>query len=368
MIQNITKGDKLMTIGERIKALRKKNDLTQEKLADYLRVSYQAVSKWECGIASPDISLIVPLTRILNVSADELFGLNENIPDKLAEELEKSYEETFRDGDEKRRLKIIESAIKELPGDMKWLDRYAWEIWSLAVCEKDDTVYKQQREKAIKLFETVIENCNDDEIKCSAITGIVQCLSGVDNERAKYYAELYPETKIRPEEKEELLALCLTGDERIKCEQHMLEGSLQMLLKKLLWSFDALYTPNLNARNAAETIIKTLIPDGNYQHYHHELFSIKWRNAFDAASNGDIEAAISYLKEAIYHAKAYDKLESATTRYSFTAPLFDKLEYDSVEWYKCEKSTLPEELINEYLQKPQFDILREREDFKMLIK
>ena len=38
-----------MNIGEKIKDLRKKNDLTQEKLADYLNVSYQAVSKWECG-------------------------------------------------------------------------------------------------------------------------------------------------------------------------------------------------------------------------------------------------------------------------------------------------------------------------------
>ena len=45
-----------MTIGEKIKQLRKKNDLTQEKLADYLCVSYQAVSKWECGLSSPDIA------------------------------------------------------------------------------------------------------------------------------------------------------------------------------------------------------------------------------------------------------------------------------------------------------------------------
>ncbi|MBE6548670.1 MAG: helix-turn-helix transcriptional regulator, partial [Ruminococcaceae bacterium] len=38
-----------MTIGERIKALRKQNGMTQENLAEYLCVSYQAVSKWECG-------------------------------------------------------------------------------------------------------------------------------------------------------------------------------------------------------------------------------------------------------------------------------------------------------------------------------
>ena len=64
-----------MTIGERIKALRKKNDLTQEKLADYLCVSYQAVSKWECGLSSPDLSLIVPLAKLLRVTTDELLGM-----------------------------------------------------------------------------------------------------------------------------------------------------------------------------------------------------------------------------------------------------------------------------------------------------
>lgn len=39
-----------VTIEEKIKKLRKKNDITQEKLADYLHISYQAVSKWENNI------------------------------------------------------------------------------------------------------------------------------------------------------------------------------------------------------------------------------------------------------------------------------------------------------------------------------
>lgn len=36
-------------IGDKIKELRRKNNMTQEKLAERLDVSYQTVSKWETG-------------------------------------------------------------------------------------------------------------------------------------------------------------------------------------------------------------------------------------------------------------------------------------------------------------------------------
>ena len=80
-----------MTIGERIKQLRKKNDLTQEKLADYLCVSYQAVSKWECGLSSPDLALIVPLAKLLNVTTDELLGALPENNDMRYTELKTNY-------------------------------------------------------------------------------------------------------------------------------------------------------------------------------------------------------------------------------------------------------------------------------------
>ena len=62
-------------IGNRIKELRRKNDLTQEKLADLLGVTYKAVSKWECGVTVPDLSLIVPMARVLGVSTDTILGM-----------------------------------------------------------------------------------------------------------------------------------------------------------------------------------------------------------------------------------------------------------------------------------------------------
>ncbi len=48
-----------MTIGEKIKQLRRENKVTQEQLGKYLNITYQAISKWENGDSYPDISLLV---------------------------------------------------------------------------------------------------------------------------------------------------------------------------------------------------------------------------------------------------------------------------------------------------------------------
>ena len=64
-----------MKIGERIKELRKKHNITQEQLAEKLGISFQAVSKWENNVAFPDITLIPVLAIFFGVTADYLFGL-----------------------------------------------------------------------------------------------------------------------------------------------------------------------------------------------------------------------------------------------------------------------------------------------------
>lgn len=62
-----------MTMGMKIKDLRLQNRLSQEKLGELLGVSAQAVSKWEQGITSPDISLIPGLADCFGVTIDSLF-------------------------------------------------------------------------------------------------------------------------------------------------------------------------------------------------------------------------------------------------------------------------------------------------------
>jgi transcriptional regulator with XRE-family HTH domain len=60
-------------VGKQIKYYRLQKQIKQEDLAEYLGVSYQAVSKWETEQSNPDIALLPRIAEYFGVSIDELF-------------------------------------------------------------------------------------------------------------------------------------------------------------------------------------------------------------------------------------------------------------------------------------------------------
>lgn len=71
-------------MGQIIKKLRKERGFTQEELAERIGVTYQAVSKWENNLGMPDISQIVPLASVFDVSTDVLFGIDRTMESEEA--------------------------------------------------------------------------------------------------------------------------------------------------------------------------------------------------------------------------------------------------------------------------------------------
>ena len=61
-----------MTFGEKLQKLRLESALSQEKLAEQLHVSRQAISKWELGTAAPDTDNIVRLSKFFQVPLEYL--------------------------------------------------------------------------------------------------------------------------------------------------------------------------------------------------------------------------------------------------------------------------------------------------------
>ena len=63
-----------LKIGEKIRALRLQQKMTQDQLADRLGVSYQSISRWENGITYPDIEFLPAIANCFSVSLDYLMG------------------------------------------------------------------------------------------------------------------------------------------------------------------------------------------------------------------------------------------------------------------------------------------------------
>jgi len=108
-------------MGAIIIRLRKKHDVTQEKLAEYLGISFQAVSKWENGTAFPDITLIPALANFLGVTADELFGIGVQENQRKVDEYEREYARLSSLGDIKGIIALMRGGLEQFPKHYRFM-------------------------------------------------------------------------------------------------------------------------------------------------------------------------------------------------------------------------------------------------------
>jgi transcriptional regulator with XRE-family HTH domain len=78
-----------MTLGEKIKGLRKDTNITQEELAEKIGVSRQAVTKWESDLGMPDVENLKSIATLFNITIDELLDYKKEILGDIV--LEESY-------------------------------------------------------------------------------------------------------------------------------------------------------------------------------------------------------------------------------------------------------------------------------------
>jgi len=72
-----------MSLAEQLKLQRKKSGLSQMHVAEKLNISRQSISKWENGRGYPDIDNLVLLSKVYEVSIDELLHENDKLREKI---------------------------------------------------------------------------------------------------------------------------------------------------------------------------------------------------------------------------------------------------------------------------------------------
>lgn len=154
-----------LMIGSNIKKLREERKITQQQLAESLGLSYQAVSKWECGTTIPDVMILPAVAEYFGVSINDLFKENISVYKNNAQRLMAVYESDIQNSEafEKAENEFIRLFSHEVYDDedlgsyaylndcrMKYYtiraEKYYLEALEKGKNSKSDEYYRNQRQ------------------------------------------------------------------------------------------------------------------------------------------------------------------------------------------------------------------------------
>ena len=210
----------MVKLGEKIKHLRKQKNISQEVFANALGVSFQAVSKWECGNTMPDVTLIPAIASFFGVSTDELFDFNLFEMEKQVEAIcHEAYR--YRFDDPTKSEQILREGLQRFPGNDIILNNLLYTL-----------DYQTRAEEVITLCKTLIASTKDDSVKYDAARILASCYKeNRQDDLVKPTLELIPEIYFS---KLELMASLLDGEERYEAAQKQKNISAEDLIDMLM--------------------------------------------------------------------------------------------------------------------------------------
>ena len=209
----------MIKLGEKIKTLRKQKNISQEVLASYLGVSFQAVSKWENGSTMPDVILIPAIASFFGVSTDELFDFNLYETEKQVEEIcHEAWK--YRCTDPTRSETILREGLRRFPGNDVILNNL------LVTLD-----FQTRSDEVINLCMTLMESKND-EVKYDACRILASCYKEMGRyDLIKPILEKIPEIYFT---KLELMASLLEGEDSYKAAHMQKNLSAESLIDMLI--------------------------------------------------------------------------------------------------------------------------------------
>lgn len=363
----------MLNIGDKIKKLRKKQDITQEKLAAYLNVSYQAVSKWENGMALPDVTLIPQIANFFGVTADELLGMKDvEVSEELARN-EKIYAENLRQG------KILDNIVLSREVNEKYPRNYRWMLnQAFALTRYCDTSEHMQYTKehdfigeAARICERILEDCTIDSIRYNAIKILCIHYPGMGKkELALRYANEMPEICYS---KEVLLAQIYEGEDKVRQYQEnllqmidMSAGIIHELVYDWLMGKELSISEKIRFLETSNALYHLILPDDE----NCMLLNLRIWNNYARLANfwcqaGDADKAMEMLLLAEQSASAFDK-DCDRKGQKYNSAFVNRCTWDGRFAKNCE-ATERQNLLGRTYESP-FDLLRTREDFVELQK
>jgi len=300
-----------MIFCDNFKKYRKLSGMTQEEIAKFLMVTPQAVSKWETGNGTPDISMLVPIAELFGISTDELLGRADTLTDTSLYEIYTA-EVSLKDKYDK-----YTELLKSHPNNEKILlnllslaaERLAYEKKTLSEAEKDSLVRTAQDHAGLLTKDSTCGTIAEARGKLADVY-----IAATDFRRAKEEIDGLPGSRYT---KYRMLGNLAVNEGKAEESREYYRESIYDTVSFLLWDIErlaqsygiTLHNEYKDARRKMDEIYEIeyqiihAIGVSNAPLLKYHLCNASVRLAQRAAFDGDYEKAFQYLGEFISSAR-----------------------------------------------------------------
>ena len=384
-----------LTLGTKIKELRRRDGRTQENLADALGVTAQAVSRWESNTTYPDMQMIPAIANYFHISIDELFGYHDDREEKIKKILETATEIMTRQGHSMHQgclpkdflevVNMLRAASEEFPNEPRILLKLARALWMWGWSEygakgkandaseplEEDTEYSAKNiywQEAIRTYEKILKSnpsAEDREATIYQLTSL-SCDIG-EYDRAKALANEQNSITIC---KEILLPLATSGEEKARYQGEC----LTILLRNLdfVIANSIALRPSVQASGYAcqlllslANLYETVFIDGRFGEQHKYMGGLYLLLAsYELKHDGSLDTALHYFDTAFDHYKESIRIQNEGN-YNYSAPLVSGLKtieksalvpsyVDMANFLKDRFIMFPQNFVDELRKNPKY--------------
>lgn len=332
-------------IGKKIRLLRKNNDVTQDKLAAYLGVTPQAVSRWESEICYPDIETLPQIADFFGVGMDELLCYDSIQKEaKIREYLENA--EVLAENEKLGEcLALLREAYAEIPSSYEIQLELAKVLSAISAEGKPR---KNDLMEAVSLCNHILDYCTDDELRDETKKTLCDIYSHqLGND--KLALDIAEKLHGMNYSKEIVKATVLTGEIAFRQAQVNIMG----FADNMWWHmYNIACVPDISEdRYSLDQKIEImekgvslfeLIFDGNYLYYNDRLANSYRQLAMLYLLKGDRDTAVSCVQKMATYAIAFD---SITDSEKYSSVLLNTITYKNERPDGAESPTLCAKLL-----------------------
>lgn len=314
-----------LNIGETIRQLRRRDGRTQQEMADMLGITPQAISRWEAGVAYPDIEIIPKIADYFDVSTDFLYG---RAPNEREIEIERVRGTVWGRLKEEKRwseaCELLRLTLKRYPKEYRLMMDLSSLLHLRSMREKEQAQQADElRAESIEWAERVLAECPESDLRYEAAFQLKHtycCHCGMDF-KIRSPADSMPPLSLSREN-----ILCYVSDEREaarNCRKYSL-NCLREMVYFLRWHSNG--QDSIAVSRMLIGIIRTYFPDEDYEYEQYEaLFFLYAGMVHTELEYGAPEQGLKDLEDLCTLLEKFYRLADGKTEYYHTSPALAEL-------------------------------------------